>query len=306
MISILAVACASCSSRLIANFGAMEIDPATLKVELKNELPLLDAPKSDYYVRFRHSDGRYSVDHFATGQKIRYDFFFVNADNSLITRTKYQVLLSGSFGTVYAQTTYFYAAAYAGQGTEFFTAPYSNDVGHEPFQLINALPSSEKLTLSAISVIRIFRAAPDFLIVSANYAPDGHLESFHLNGSEKGNWVHSNVVHSLYPELEVATMIGDGPKTRERFGIPVAFPLQQYLHEKSHPFKAVIFKSVMDTVNLHYDRNHYVRQDTFLPNGAIQTRYLTYRLTSEDKLLAPIDTLPSFGQFPWTRDPASR
>src|SRR5712671_5544444 len=76
------------SGKKMANYGSMKIDPNTLKVRLRDELPFPKLPTSDYYFRFQLPDGRYTVDHFAAGGKVRYNAFFVGADNAISTRTK--------------------------------------------------------------------------------------------------------------------------------------------------------------------------------------------------------------------------
>ena len=271
-----------------------------MKLRLRDELSSPGPPDSDYYFRSPINKG-YSVDHFGPGGKILYNSFVVGSDDTVHAKTKHQVLLSGAFGTVYAESTYFYPPFYKDQPTEFFTVLYfKGNGGAEPFQLVPALPSAETPCLSGISVIRIFHAPPEFLVISANYAPDGHLESLHVNGSEHGEWMHSNEIHGLYPALDVATMIGDRPKTREHFGIPAEFPVK-YHHTWSDVFQRVDLQSAMDVVNLHYERNLWVQQDTFLPDGAIQTRFLTYVKTSEDEALRHVDDALLFGQFPYTR-----
>jgi hypothetical protein len=286
-----------CCARHMANYANMEIDPKTLKVQLRNELPFPGSPTSDYYFRFQLSGGRYTVDHFAPGGKVRYNAFWVNADDTISDKTKYQVLLSGPFGTVYAESDYFYDSYYKGQPTTFSSVPYFNDVRSEPFQLASALPATENLRLNAISVIRIFHAPPEFLIVSANYSPDGRLESLHVNGAKHGDWVHSNEVRSLYPDLDVATLSADWPGTRERFGIPAAFPVQEYQRSPANIFHPVKLNDALDVVNFHYERNRWVRQDSFLPDGTRQTRFLTYLKTHEDEILEPIDSSRQFGEF---------
>lgn len=295
------ISCQISCTRQMANFGKMEVNPTTLKLQLRDELPWPNPAASDYYFRFQISDGRYLVDHFGSGGKVRYNAFFVGADDVIYTKTKYQILLSGPFGTVYAESTYFYPPFYKDQPTQFFSVLYMNGLGCEPFQLISALPASKTLRLSAISVIRIFPEPPGFLVVSANYAPDGHLESLHVNGSKHGDWVHSNEIHGLYPDLDVATMIGDRPKTRGRFGIPAVFPVRSYRHHQSDVFQQIDLKSALDVVNFHYERNLWVRQDFFLPEGPARTRYLTYVNTSEDRALESVDSAPLFGEFPYTR-----
>jgi len=113
--------------------------------------------------------------------------------------------------------------------------------------------------------------------------------------------VHSNEIHGLYPDLDVATMIGDRPKTRGRFGIPAVFPVRSYRHHQSDVFQQIDLKSALDVVNFHYERNLWVRQDFFLPEGPARTRYLTYVNTSEDRALESVDSAPLFGEFPYTR-----
>jgi hypothetical protein len=295
----------ACGRPLMQNFRTMRVDPKTLKVHLEDKLPKEPAPGSDYYSYHVNvtKPGRYTVDHrrAGSGDKYTYNNFFVEPGDSLYSRDKVQILLSGPFGTIYAQSTYFYAPP---SPTLFYVVLYMNGSG-EPFRLLPSPPVGEDLTLSAISVVRIFRAPPGFLVVSANYAPDGHLESLHVNGSRQGEWVHSNELRPLYPDVEVATMIGDRPKTRERFGLPATFPVQ-YLKATAREKPALIFQGVdlqssMDVVNLHYDRNHWVRQDSFLPDGTQSTRFLAYAVTDEDKVLKGIDDAQLFGQFPYTR-----
>jgi len=146
------ISCQISCTRQMANFGKMEVNPTTLKLQLRDELPWPNPAASDYYFRFQISDGRYLVDHFGSGGKVRYNAFFVGADDVIYTKTKYQILLSGPFGTVYAESTYFYPPFYKDQPTQFFSVLYMNGLGCEPFQLISALPASKTLRLSAISV----------------------------------------------------------------------------------------------------------------------------------------------------------
>ena len=283
-------------TRKMANFRRMQIDPATLRVRMDGEFLSLTPPNSDYYFRFIISSDRYTVDHYGPGAKVNYNEFMVDSD-SVSTRTKYQVLLSGAYGTVYGKSTYFYGPQYKNDpGTEFLTVLYMNEIGCEPFQLVPALPPEQKLTLSAISVVRVLKALPEFLVVSANYAPDGHLESLHVNGAKGGNWVHSNEVAVLYPKLGVATMIGDRPATRQYFGLPAEFPVQTP-HDPGKIFGHSEVASTLDVVNLHYDRNRWVSQDLFTVDNSRSTRFLTYNVTEEDRVLEPIDQMRAFGQF---------
>lgn len=299
----------ACGRPLTQNFRSMHVDQKTLKVHLDAVLRGEPAPGSDYYSCLVNvtKPGRYTVEHRRAGSSYIYNYFFVEPADFLYSRDKWQVLLSGPFGTVYAHSTYFYASE---SPTSFAVVLYLNGSGGEPFQLLPSSPAADNLTLSGISVVRIFQAPPGFLVVSANYAPDGHLESLHVNGSKQGEWVHSNELRPLYPDVEVATMIGDRPRTRERFGLPAAFPVGLYFkpatgERPASVFRPVGLRSSMDVVNLHYDRNRWVRQDSFLPDGTRSTRFLVYTVTDEDRVLERIDNAKLFGQFPYTRTPAT-
>src|ERR1700722_4972736 len=123
------ISCQLSCTRQMANFGKMEVNPTTMKLRLQDELPWLSRPSSDYYFRFRLGDGRYLVDHFGSGGKVRYNAFFVGADDVFYTKKKYQILLSGPFGTVYAESTYFYPPFYKDQPTQFVSVLYMNGFG---------------------------------------------------------------------------------------------------------------------------------------------------------------------------------
>jgi hypothetical protein len=77
-----------------------------------DKLSAVPAPGSDYYFYLVNvtKPGRYTVEHRRAVGSLNYMYnsFFVEPGNSLATREKWQVLLSGPFGTVYAHSTYFY------------------------------------------------------------------------------------------------------------------------------------------------------------------------------------------------------
>lgn len=299
------IATAACrqSSRY---YRQMEIETTTLTVKLSDPFPgLYFGASGDYFFQFVSSDGRSTLDHDETSgeepETIRYSAFFLDAQNHIQTRTKYQELLRGPFGTVYAKTTYFYADEYREKWTDFETAPYMNDLRHEPARTIVETHVEATRQLSAVSVIRIVRAPPEYLIASANYAPDGHLESLSVNGSKRGDWVHTNYIPNPGNAFQVGRMIGDRPATRELFGLPAVFPVAEYLKVRVSPFGPSDFPRIMDAVNFHYERNRWVVQDVFDAEIQATRRVLAYKVTREDQVLDPIDRQRLFGQFPYTR-----
>ena len=281
------------SQPITENFQTIKIDPATLEMKLEGPLPLVPTPVHDFYQRFRGNT--ISVVHSGPdGSMIAYNAFDVDRDGKLITRGKTQVLSQGPYGTVFAQSTYYYATQYNHAPTDFHAELYFNEGSHEPAQQVETM--NEVGALSAISVVRIFKAAPGYLIACATYDASGRLLVLSINGSKDGNWVHSNNVFALYPGLDFGTIYEDRPKTRQYFGLPESFPLSDYLKAPYNVGEKNDLVSFSDTVNFHYQRNRHVRQDVFSPDGSHQSHSLTYTITAEDQQLEPIDATMKFGR----------
>jgi hypothetical protein len=236
-------------------------------------------------------------------QQFRYTSFHVDSTNRLITRSKYQELLTGPFGTVFAKTTYHYADDYKADNwaTSFTTALYVADVPHEPSETI-AAPSVTGMEISAVSVVRIFHNGPDFVVVSANYAHDGHFESISVDGSKNGEWVGDRFTIPGIDGIRNGTSISSGFKTRTAFGLPKVFPVADYITHPAPVCGSAILTSSLDVVNLHYNRNRWVKQDSY-GGGSMQTRFLEFRFTPEDKALETIDRQRLFGEYAYNRDP---
>lgn len=302
---LIAVLCIQCRSQL-GTFKHLEVDASTLKIRWSEKLLNVQRNGEIFYEVWPNQRNRHFIDELVlpagSSQQFRYNAFHVDSSNRLITRSKYQELLTGEYGTVYAEITYHYADDYKGDNwaTSFTTESYTADVPHEPSQTIDALPSAANLELSAISVVRVFKNGAEFVIASANYAHDGHFESINVSGSRNGEWLGDRFV---IPGVEG---IGHGEfysgfKARQAFGLPRVFPKALYL---AHPMPicgSAILTSALDVVNLHYNRNRWVRQDLY-SDGVIKTKFLEFRFTPEDKALETIDRQRLFGEHSYTRD----
>jgi hypothetical protein len=283
----------STSQPVTENFQTIKIDSATLAMELDGPLPLVPPPDHDFYQRFRGNT--ISVVHLGpNGSTIAYNAFDVDRVGKLITRGKTQVLSQGPYGTVFAQSTYYYAGQYNHQPTDFHAELYFNEGSYEPAQQVEMI--NDVGALSAISVVRVFKAAPGYLVACATYDAAGRLLVISINGSKNGNWVHSNDVLALYPGLDVGTIYEDRPKTRQYFGLPENFPLSDYLKAPHNIGERTELASFSDAVNLHYQRNRHVRQDVFNPDGSHKSHFLTYTITPEDRQLEAIDATMKFGR----------
>lgn len=278
---------------LLDNFQTMTIDPNTLKAKLNGPLPLI-SPSRDHDFYQRSSGNTISIAHLGPdGSNISYNSFDVDPDGTLMTRNKRQVLMQGPFGTVFADSTYYYGKQYNHAPTDFHVELYFNEGSHEPPERIET--TNEVGTLSAISMIRVFRAPPEFLVVCATYDAAGRMLVLSVNGSEKGNWVHPSEIRTPYPDVDFGTIYQDRPMMREYFGLPETFPIADYLKSPQNEAQKAALSIFSDTVNLHYQRNRYVRQDTFGVDGSHTTEFLRYTVTPEDRQLEPVDDRIKFG-----------
>jgi hypothetical protein len=273
-----------------AYFRTIQIDPTSLTVTFAAPLTREQAQDVPLYWPFHYQVG-YSVDHYAglREPRTRYDSLDLDENRRLRSRTKAQELLHGDFGTIYARSTYYYADGYRGPHPQRFTVAYANELEHETPEILPALPG-EGQELAAVSVARIFRAPPEFLIASANYDADGRLESVHVNGARNGDWVHSNEVPEPYRSLGVATMLDSPPRVLAYYGLPSRFPVDAYRNAPSPDvFGRAQLAGDLDIVNLHLDQTRFVEQVLFHSHGAAERRFLRFRLTDVDRLLAPLD-----------------
>lgn len=297
---------ASCSRS--GTFRRLEVDSATLKLNWSEPIWKVERDGKVFYQVLPNQRNRHFIDELVlpigSEHQFRYNAFHVDDADRLITRSKYQELLSGEFGVVYAETTYHYADSYKNDdwATSFTTELYTPGIPHEPFQIVDAFPPASTLKLSAISLVRVFKNGAEFVVVSANYAHDGHFESISVSGSKNGTWLGNRFSIPGIEGIGHGQTTSSGFKTRETFGLPRTFPVASYLAHPTQVFDAAILSSALDVVNLHYDMNQWVKQD-FYDQQAVRTRFLMFRPTPEDLALEKIDRKRLFGEHPYTREP---
>jgi hypothetical protein len=273
-------------------FRTAQIDPLTMKMNLGGRLTSPPHPGIGFYQRTTAQQG-YSVLYFKPDKRVDPDLLMMTAKSVIETKSSLQVLIRGDYGTVYVSTTHWYPPIYQAQPIDFhaelwFSGP--NPATPERVQAFN-----QTIDLSAVTVIRVFRAPPEFLVVCATYGYDGHVTTLSVNGSRGGDWVHSNELLPLYKDLDIATSYGDRPRTLRYFGLPETFPIAGYLRDYRPAFTPVKLELYQDVINLHYRRNEYVRQDVFPVTGTRTTEFLRYPSTAAFQALKPIDDRMPFG-----------
>ncbi len=275
-------------------FRTAHIDPHTLKMSFTDRLSWPPPAAGGFYERFSASPG-YTVLYIAPGGRPDPDIISLTNHSVIATKGSNRVILTGDYGTVYVRTTHFYSPEYGPQPIEFYAELSFSSPNQATAQRVGAF--DQTADLSAITVVRVFRAPPGFLVVCATYDQDGHVAVLSVNGSRAGELVQPNELLRIYKDLDVGgTSFGDRPRTRQYFGLPETFPITDYLHAYRNVSKPVNLQSYRDVINLHYRRNQYVRQDLFSPDGTRKTEFLHYPLTTAYEELRSLDDRMQFGR----------
>jgi len=154
------------------------------------------------------------------------------------------------------------------------------------------------MLIAAVSLVRIFRAPPQFLIVSANYSSEGHLYELHVYGTKDREVLDSHDLAYLYSgKFAVATNIGDDQRTRTYFGLPERFPLSDYVGGRAQALASSKLDPLVSVVNLHYDESRVVREDSSVPGEPRATVFLTFPPAKEDEALRPVDRQRGFADI---------
>jgi hypothetical protein len=253
-------------------------------------LPVLD----NYYDPFEDFTGSIAINRFSQkdvhSQRIRYTYLAARPDHIIGESAKTREVLRGAFGEVFASKTCFYnVQAVPGEqwSNHFDVQSYSIQPGFEPASVHAEKPADVAKALFYLSVVRVFRAAPEYLVISAVYAQNGGLRSVYINGSKDGDWIHPNYLTGFDSDA-VTFGRARAPETLRHNGPTQRIDIQQYRRKFASPLAQKALESVTDAVNLHFNFGEWTRQDEFGPHGSHQTRYLTYVQTAEDRILEPL------------------
>lgn len=243
----------------------------------------------DYYLPF-HGAYMTSVEHFEKkpGAIARERQLYLETDqNQVLDRTvKEDEILRGPFGTVLATKECFYTRpiqnGFGSVSVEFD----SNDLAHELPSEVSA-PTEGLPALTSISLVRIFRTSPEYVIVSANYESDGSLGSLNFGAAKNGQPVRTDpfgtsVYRTPDPQVNDSQAKELGPSLA-KYGIPTHIDVQKYLLSGRMPLPAVALAQQKNVMNEFYGFGKFIRQDE-LKDGAIAvSRWLQPSVTEEEK-----------------------
>jgi hypothetical protein len=225
-----------------------------------------------------------TVDHIETRPSGRERLFYLEAGrNQALDRTvKMEKMLTGGYGTVYSVKTCFYASPLARGHNSVSVGANNNGIDEVPAEIARepeALPP-----LTSVSLIRIFRTAPEYVVITGNYEPDGKLGSLNISGSKGGDRIPAfDGGEFVFPGLTAQPA-----RLAKQYGIPAHIDVQGYLHSYRLTLPEVDVPQDIAAVDLHYGYDKVIRQDT-LSDGAISsTRFLVPSVTSEEQILDPL------------------
>jgi hypothetical protein len=241
--------------------------------------------KGSYYSFFHTWTGLTIVDHMNVRRSGRSErlLYLETGPNQVLDRTvKDEEILKGSYGTVYSKKTCFYASTLARGHSTVSVGGGNNGIDEVPIELANAPEALPPLT--SVSLIRIFRTAPEYVVVAGNYEPDGKMGSLQISGAKGGD-------RAAYPgggDYVFPGPMGQPAAWAKQFGIPVRIGVQDYLRSRRLTLPAVALPQEIVVVDLHYGYDKLIRQDVLSDGTISSSRFLLPSVTPEEKILDPL------------------
>jgi hypothetical protein len=199
--------------------------------------------------------------------------FMETGTNQVLDRTVRSVeILKGPFGSVYANKTCFYASPIErGYSAVSVRSYFHSPTDEKPSELSTA---PEKMpSLTSLSLVRVFRDAPEFVVVSANYEPTGALGSVNVSDAKGGDWV-AGTTHMIPAEGRSSYL--------QKYGIPLSIDIQIYLRLRRIPALSVALPEEFSAMVQHYAYDKLIRVDALKDNIVVSSRFLQPAATKEE------------------------
>jgi hypothetical protein len=270
-------------------FKSLKID-SRLHLILEGDISLPGSQEPDagsYYLPFGGAWGT-SVEHFEKkpGAVVRERQLYLETDqNQVLARTvKEDEILRGPFGSVNATKECFYTRPIQNGGGSVSLEFNGNDLAHElPSEV--STPTEGLPALTSLSLVRIFRTSPEYVIVSANYERDGSLGSLDFGTAKDGNPVDgggTSVYRTGDPQVDESQREELGP-VLTKYGIPTHIDVQKYLRSRRMPLPAVALAQERNVMNEFYGFGKFIRQDELKDGAIVASRWLQPSVTAEER-----------------------
>jgi hypothetical protein len=270
---------AACSGPKNYFFWKLQVDPGLHLLPVGGRSPTEPAQGAYYFIF--HAAKLTTVDHLErktpSAERERLLYLETNENQVLDRTVKDDVILTGDFGTVYAEKTCFFNRPVASNYSSVSVGSYLKGFGEEPAEL-TALPT-DLPPLTSLSLVRIFHTTPEYLVVVGNYESTGEIGSLHVGGANGGDWVPGFGGNMF-------SAAGWNPFL-EKYGIPARIDVQDYLQSHRLPLVTVAAPEVLTVINQHYGYNKLIRQDRLENGVVVSSRYLQPSVTVEEQMLNP-------------------
>ena len=161
-----------------------------------------------------------------------------------------------------------------------------NDKEHELPSVVPS-PAEGLPPLTSLSLVRIFRTSPEYVIVSANYERDGSLGSLNFGSAKDGHpggTGPSGTAIYRTPDPQVNEIVRKGLDPElTKYGIPAHIDVQRYLLSRQMPLPAVALDQEKNVMNEFYGFGKFIRQDELKDGAIVASRWLQPSVTEEEK-----------------------
>jgi hypothetical protein len=282
---------ASCQSPSPYYFRELKIDSGLHLILTGGiNLPNLQEPEvGSYYAPF-HGAFVTSVDHREKkpgGVARQRSLYLETGQDQVLDRTvKTDEILSGPFGTVDAVRVCFYTRPIQNGSGSISVEFNGNDTEHELPSEVSS-PTERLPPVTSLSLIRIFRTGPEYVIVSANYERDGSLGSVDFGSAKDGHPGGTGpsgtaMYRTGDPQVDDIVRKGLGPDLT-KYGIPTHIDVQKYLLSRRMPLPAVALDQEKNVMHEFYGFGKLIRQDELKDGAIVASRWLQPSVTEEEK-----------------------
>jgi hypothetical protein len=281
--AVLLLADTSCGLKELSNFDVREIniDSGLHLIPVGSRWMPQQGDPGSYYFFFHTATGFTTVDHLesrpGTGSPVRL-LYLETTKNQILDRTvKTDLILSGAYGNLYIQKECFYASPIQrGYSAVSVQSYFGSSIDARPAEV----PSPQDLPpLTSVSLVRVLRVAPEFVVVSANYEVSGALLSVNVSQAKGGEWV-SGATHMVQVEGRSDYL--------QQYGIPVSMDVPGYARNQRFPLPAVDSPQELAAVVQSYGFDKLIRVDVLKDGAAASTRFLQPEMTKEEEQLNPL------------------
>jgi hypothetical protein len=244
----------------------------------------LQPPRTGSFYSFDHTATQLTiVDHWEwqTGASNVRRLLYLEANRGVLERTvKDDEIVAGPFGALVTEKTCFYnhpVDTYR-SSLKILVQSLTPEIGREIPEPISAVPENIP-SLTSVSIVRIFRSAPQFIFASGNYEANGTIGS--IQSGEVMNGEVQNGSSVMMPGASQFNAI------RQASGLPSRIDVENYLRRKHLPLPEISNPEDRTVVVLVYGFGELIRQGSLDRDAVISVRYFKPVMTEEERGVGP-------------------